>query len=258
MDGRAAGGRDGFRADLARSARLFSAFRTEQADPAGFYTLVAADAVAQLGQYTDLHGQTVIDVGGGPGFFTRALRGAGARAFCVDTSLGELAAQGPPERGSLVGSALQLPVATGSVDVCFSANVLEHVGDWPAMLAEMVRATRPGGVIFVSYTNWLSPWGGHETSPWHYLGGQRAARRYEQRHGRPPKNRFGESLHPVSVAAALRLARAADGVTLADAVPRYLPRWSRPVLALPAVREVLTWNLLLVLRRTRPARLDRG
>ena len=73
MNGQAPAGRAGFRTGLGRSARLFLAFRTEQADPAGFYTLVAADAVAQLGQYTDLRGKTVIDVGGGPGFFARAL-----------------------------------------------------------------------------------------------------------------------------------------------------------------------------------------
>ncbi len=154
MNGQALAGRDGFRAGLSRSARLLLAFRTEQSDPSGFYTLVAADAVAQLGQYTDLRGKTVIDVGGGPGFFARALRAAGARACCVDTSLGELAAHGAPGPGAVAGSALRLPVASGSADVCFSANVLEHVGDWRAMLAEMVRVTRPGGVIFVSYTNW--------------------------------------------------------------------------------------------------------
>ena len=257
MNGQALAGRDGFRAGLSRSARLLLAFRTEQSDPSGFYTLVAADAVAQLGQYTDLRGKTVIDVGGGPGFFARALRAAGARACCVDTSLGELAAHGAPGPGAVAGSALRLPVASGSVDVCFSANVLEHVGDWRAMLAEMVRVTRPGGVIFVSYTNWLSPWGGHETSPWHYLGGERAARLYQRRHGRPPKNRFGTSLYPVSVAAALRWARSADGVVLTDAVPRYLPGWTRPVLALPAVREVVTWNLLLVLRGASRSRAGR-
>jgi len=128
--------------------------------------------------------------------------------------------------------------------------VLEHVADWEAMLAEMVRVTRPGGVIFVSFTNWLSPWGGHETSPWHYLGGDRAARRYQRRHGRPPKNRYGTSLFPVSVAAALAWARAAGGAVLADAVPRYLPGWTRPLLRVPVLREFLTWNLLLVLRRT--------
>ena len=33
-------------------------------------------------------------------------------------------------------------------------------------------------------------------------------------------------------------------------VPRYLPAWSAPVLRVPGVREVVTWNLLLVLRVT--------
>jgi SAM-dependent methyltransferase len=133
--------------------------------------------------------------------------------------------------------------------VCLSSNVLEHVADWRAMLAEMVRVTRPGGIVFVAFTNWLSPYGGHETSPWHYLGGERAAARYERKHGAAPKNRFGRSLYPVSVAAVLSWTRSAPGVTVVDAVPRYLPGWTRPLLRTPVLREFLTWNLLVVLRR---------
>jgi SAM-dependent methyltransferase len=239
----------GFRADLTRSARLLRAFRNEQASPSSYYSYLAGDTVRQLGQYTDLKGRVVVDVGGGPGFFVRELRSAGARAFCLDTDSGELAAQGHPESGSALGSALRLPLASGAVDVCFSSNVLEHVEDWRAMMAEMVRVTRPGGIVFVAFTNWLSPWGGHETSPWHYLGGERAAAHYQRTHGRPPKNQFGRSLYPVSVAAALRWARSADSAVLVDAVPRYLPAWTRPLLRIPGLREFLTWNLLMVLRR---------
>jgi SAM-dependent methyltransferase len=240
--------RPAFRADLARSVRLLRAFRGEQGDPSGYYTGLASDTVCQLGQYADLDGRVVADVGGGPGFFVRELRSAGARAFCVDAEAGELAAQGRPESGSVLGSALSLPLASGAVDVCFSSNVLEHVGDWPAMMAEMVRVTRPGGIVFLAFTNWLSPWGGHETSPWHYLGGERAARRYLRRHGEPPKNRYGQSLYAVSVAAALAWVRSADGAVLVDAVPRYLPGWTRWLVRVPVLREFLTWNLLLVLR----------
>jgi len=156
---------------------------------------------------------------------------------------------GAAERGSAIGSALRLPLASGAVDVCFSSNVLEHVGDWRAMLAEMVRVTRPGGTVFVAFTNWLSPWGGHETSPWHYLGGEWAARYYQRRSGRPPRNRYGSSLYPVSVAAVLAWARSAEGMVVVDAVPRYLPGWTRLLLRIPLLREFLTWNLLLVLRR---------
>jgi len=173
----------------------------------------------------------------------------GARSFCVDADSGELAALGPPENDSIVASATRMPIASGAVDVCFSSNVLEHVRDWSAMLAEMVRVTRPGGIVFVTFTNWLSPYGGHETSPWHYLGGDRAAARYQRKHGKMPKNRFGDSLYPVSVAEALGWARSAQGVVVVDAVPRYLPGWTRPLLRVPMLREFLTWNLLLVLRR---------
>ena len=238
-----------FRANVARSVRLFRAFRAEQAAPAVYYAALARDTIGQLSQYTGLNGKVVADVGGGPGFLIRELRGAGARAVCVDISSGELAALGRPEAGRAVGTALRLPLASGAADICFSANVLEHVGDWRTMLAEMVRVTRPGGIVFVAFTNWLSPWGGHETSPWHYLGGSRAARRYQRKHGKPPKNQHGRSLYPVSVAAALGWARSANGAVLVDAVPRYLPGWTRPVLRVPVLREFLTWNLLLVLRR---------
>jgi SAM-dependent methyltransferase len=239
-----------FRADVARSVRLLRAFRTEQATPADYYTSLAADTVAQLAQYVDLNGRIVADVGGGPGFFVRELRRQGALSFCADTDSGEMAALGRPESGSVAGSALQLPLVTGAVDVCFSSNVLEHVAEWRAMLAEMIRVTKPGGIVFLAFTNWLSPWGGHETSPWHYLGGERAAARYARRHGKPPKNHYGHSLYPVSVADVLGWARSVKDAELIDAVPRYLPGWTRPLLRVPALREFFTWNLLVVLRRS--------
>lgn len=239
-----------FHANLARSVRILRAFRAEQANSSAYYSLLADDTVRQLGQYTQLNGRLVLDVGGGPGFFVRALRRAGARAFCVDADAGELAGSGRAEPGSILGSALDLPVASQRVDVTFSSNVLEHVPDPERMLAEMVRVTQPGGTVFCAFTNWLSPWGGHETSPWHYLGGKRAAQIYHRRYGREPKNLYGRSLYAFSIGQALRWARTQANAELIDAVPRYLPGWSRPIVRLPGAREVLTWNLLIVLRRS--------
>jgi arabinofuranan 3-O-arabinosyltransferase len=34
-----------------------------------------------------------------------------------------------------------------------------------------------------------------------------------------------------------------------DALPRYYPRWLRWVIEVPVARELLTWNLLVVMRR---------
>jgi SAM-dependent methyltransferase len=238
------------RADLARSVRLLRAFKVEQSDPDLFYSTLAADSVAQVARYAPLTGRTVLDVGGGPGYFADAFRDAGARYLAVDADLRELSARSAaPPPGCLLGSALALPVRTGAVDLCYSSNVLEHVPDPWRMADEMIRVTRPSGTVFLSFTNWLSPWGGHETSPWHYLGGDRAAERYQRRQGHPPKNRFGQTLFPVSVAAALRWARTRRDVQVLDALPRYHPWWAKPVLRLPGVREIVTWNLALVLRR---------
>jgi SAM-dependent methyltransferase len=243
-----------FRADLARSIRLFRAFGTEQTDRDHFYGTLADDTVAQLGRYAELAGvplagSRVLDVGGGSGYFSDALRATGASAICVDVDAGEMAERGDMPAGAVLGSALALPFATGCVDICFSSNVLEHVPDPERMADEMVRVTRPGGLIYLSYTNWLSPHGGHETAPWHYLGGERAAVRYRRRTGREPKNRYGSSLYPVSVRQGLRWARRRSGARVLAATPRYHPWWATWVVSVPGLREVVTWNLLLVLRK---------
>jgi SAM-dependent methyltransferase len=233
---------------LRRSIALFRAFRVEQTDPDRFYGLLAADSVRQVSGYRTLAGTTVLDVGGGPGYFADAFRGAGARYVAIDADLGELSARGAVEPGTVLGSGTAVPIRTGAVDVCYSSNVLEHVAEPERMAEEMVRVTRPGGLVFLSYTTWLSPWGGHETAPWHYLGGHYAARRYQQRRGKPPKNRYGESLFALSAARMLRWARTCPRVEVIDALPRYHPRWAAWIVRVPVVREVAVWNLALVLR----------
>ena len=268
---------------LRRSVELFRAFRVEQTDPDHFYTVQAADAVDQLRRWTTVEGKLVVDVGGGAGYFTQAFVSAGARCILVepeaepagdsddDVSPGGAAVGGTSAEAAeaarrelhrravragrlapgrtVAGDGNRLPMPDGTFDVAFSSNVLEHVPDPGRFLDEMVRVTRPGGIIYLSYTAWFSPWGGHETAPWHYLGGHRAARRYERRHGRPPGNLFGSSLFACHVGPTLRMARAHRGVDVVAALPRYYPDWMRWLIEVPALRELVTWNLLLVLRR---------
>jgi SAM-dependent methyltransferase len=238
-----------WRADLSRSLRLFREFGYEQSDPARFYTALARDSADQVSQYHDLSGQLMLDVGGGPGYFRQAFEAAGASYVALDADVGELAGAGSIDARTVLGSGMQLPFRDAAVDVCYSSNVLEHVEHPWRMAAEMVRVTRPGGLVFISYTTWWGPWGGHETAPWHYLGGRRARRRYARRHGHEPKNKFGESLFAVSVADGLRWARGQDEADVVHLLPRYNPWWSRWLLHVPVVREVVTWNLVLVLRK---------
>jgi SAM-dependent methyltransferase len=236
-------------ATLSRSITLFRAFLREQSDPDHFYGVLAADSARQLGEHVALAGATVLDVGGGPGYFADAFRGAGATYVGLEPDAGEMAARGEPQPGTVRASGEALPVRSAAVDVCYSSNVLEHVRSPWTMTAEMVRVTRPGGTVFLSFTPWYSPWGGHETAPWHYLGGHRAARRYRRRTGHEPKNRFGESLFAVSVGAALRWARTCPDVDVVATLPRYHPWWAAWVVRVPGLREIVSWNLVIVMRR---------
>jgi SAM-dependent methyltransferase len=233
---------------LRRSVALLRAFRVEQTDPAHFYGLLATDSVREVSRFVDLDGAGVLDVGGGPGYFADAFAAAGARYAAVDADAGELAAAGHPGANTVLASGLALPVADDSVDVCYSSNVLEHVPEPTVMAEEMLRVTRPGGTIVTSWTTWYSPWGGHETSPWHYLGGRYAADRYERRFGKRPKNDVGRSLFPTHAGPMLRWARTRVDADLVAAYPRYHPHWMTWVARVPGVREVALWNLVLVMR----------
>lgn len=230
---------------IGRSVRLFSTFLVEQTEPARFYGALADDSVELLSEWADLHGMTMLDIGAGPAEFAQAFRTAGARYVAVDHD----PAVSSVADGGLVATAAALPFEDASVDLVFSSNLWEHVRDPERVADEMVRVVRPGGLVFLSYTNWLSPWGGHETSPWHWLGGERAARRYERRNGHPPKNAVDQTLFRISVRQGLAWARSQPDVEVLVARPRYLPDVAQHLLKVPGLREVLTWNLLLILRR---------
>ncbi len=241
----------GERLTVARSVALLRAFRVEQSDPDRFYGALADDSVALLRRWTPLAGRSVLDIGGGPGYFADAFTRAGARYAGLEPDAGELTARGGTAGNTVRGSGLALPVADGSVDLAFSSNVLEHVPDPRRMAQEMLRVTRPGGLVFLSWTPWLSPWGGHETSPWHYLGGRRAADRYARRTGHRPKNDVGVSLFPCPVGPMLRWARGVEGAGAAEVAavfPRYHPSWAHWVMRVPGLREIASWNAVIVLR----------
>jgi SAM-dependent methyltransferase len=242
-------------ATLRRSVRLLSEFRFEQSDPARFYGALADDTVALVASLwtalcgTTPAGRTLVDVGGGPGYFADAFADAGMHYIGVEPDPSEMHAgpAGEPGAGTFVrASGMALPFADDSVEVCLSSNVAEHVREPWLLGNEMLRVTRPGGLVVLSYTVWLGPFGGHEMGLTHYLGGARAADRYARRHGHRPKNDYGSSLFAVSAADGLEWA-ASTGALVA-AFPRYHPRWAWWTVRVPLLREFTVSNLVFVLR----------
>jgi SAM-dependent methyltransferase len=244
---------------LARSLRLLSEFRYEQPDAARFYGALASDTASMVadlwlaGHGEPPVGRTLLDVGGGPGYFASAFSDAGVRYVGVEPDPSEMHAAGPSvDRGAqktgaafVRASGMALPFADDSVDICLSSNVAEHVRRPWQLGGEMLRVTKPGGLAVLSYTVWLGPFGGHEMGLTHYLGGARAADRYARKHGHRAKNDYGSSLFAVSAADGLNWA-ASTGAAVA-AFPRYHPRWAWWLTSVPALREFLVSNLVLVL-----------
>jgi ubiquinone/menaquinone biosynthesis C-methylase UbiE len=109
-------------------------------------------------------GESVLDVGCGPGFYVSELLdqvGPDGSVTGVDVSRAMLAvAAKRADRHHNVafhqGDATKLPVPDGAFDAAISVQVLEYVGDVTTALAEIHRVLRPGGRIVVWDVDWAT------------------------------------------------------------------------------------------------------
>ncbi len=105
---------------------------------------------------------TVLDAGSGEGYGGTLLAAAApsATVLGVDydaSTVGHAAvAHAGPRTAYLRGAVTALPVADRTCDLAVSLQVLEHIWSPADLLAELVRVTRPGGVIVLSTPNRLT------------------------------------------------------------------------------------------------------
>jgi malonyl-CoA O-methyltransferase len=120
--------------------------------------LMQAEQRAMLGLLPDsLHGQAVLDAGCGSGrYMLHALQRGAVRVTGVDLSP-EMLARARAELGAAhpevelrQGSLTALPIADGWADLTICGLVVGHLENLPATLAELHRATRPGGTLLCS------------------------------------------------------------------------------------------------------------
>ncbi len=105
----------------------------------------------------------VADIGCGPGAFSAVVARAGCDVEGIDINealiriAGERAqAAGLPIRFHC-GSAASLPWPDASFDIVAMPELLEHVPEWQACLAEASRILKSSGVLYLSTTNRLCP-----------------------------------------------------------------------------------------------------
>lgn len=120
--------------------------------------LMQAEERAMLGLLPDsLRGHAVLDAGCGSGrYILHALQRGTARVTGVDLSP-EMLARARTELGAAraevelrQGTLTALPVDDGWADLTICGLVVGHLEDLPTALAELRRATRPGGTLLCS------------------------------------------------------------------------------------------------------------
>jgi len=231
---------------VATRTELFKLFLAEQHDPEPFYERLADRTLAQL--EVPIDGRRILDLGSGPGHYTAALERAGATVAAVDLGADDIGQAVGKGLSGLIGDAARLPFPDAAFDGVFTSNLMEHVPAVGPVFDEIARVLAPGGWAWVSWTNWYSPWGGHFITPFHYLGPRLGYRVHVRLRGEPPHNRVYDGLWPTHVGRTLAEVERHGAFRVVSAVPRYYPsqRW---IVKVPGLREVATWNCLIVLER---------
>lgn len=120
-------------------------------------------------------GHDILDLGVGSGIMLDRICDLGP-AVGLDISL-ECArfCHRKGHRAVVVGSAEEVPLAADSFDAVIMADVLEHCADEAAVLAELRRVLRPGGILLITVPALRLLWSHHDVAIGHYRRYRRGA-----------------------------------------------------------------------------------
>lgn len=103
-------------------------------------------------------GATVIDAGCGEGYGADRIAAVAGTVVAVDYDPATIAhtARAYPRVRAVRANLVALPFAAGTADVVASLQVIEHLWDQPAFLAECRRVLRPAGTLLLTTPNRLT------------------------------------------------------------------------------------------------------
>ncbi|HEX2773433.1 MAG TPA: methyltransferase domain-containing protein [Micromonosporaceae bacterium] len=123
--------------------------------PDGAFALLhwLAEARARLIPSASRPGATLVDLGCGAGPLAPYVADKGYRHVGVDLVRSALEQAADHGLFPVQADATALPLADGCADVVSAGQVLEHVPQWPAAVAEACRVLRPGGLLVLDTLN---------------------------------------------------------------------------------------------------------
>ncbi len=216
-----------------------------------FYQMQATDAMYWIRRWAcdEFQSKQILDLGCGHGIFGSELLKAGAEVDFSDTE--DFRDQDLQKYPFTPLDLDNDPISTlGQFDGVVCSNVYEHLRNPFRLVDAIPGLLKPGGWFFLSWTNWLSPWGGHEFSPFHYLGPRFGPAVYDKITGKKRLHTPGENLFVTWIGKSLKKIRSTPGIYVEACFPRYYPelKW---ITSIPILREFVTWNCALLIRRDR-------
>ncbi|WP_430781342.1 methyltransferase domain-containing protein [Actinoplanes sp. G11-F43] len=123
--------------------------------PDGPFALLHWLAAARAALIPPAHspGRILLDAGCGGGLLAPHVHGKGYRHIGVDLRPAGLRQASPRGVTAVNGDVTALPLAARSADVVVAGEILEHVTDLPATVAELCRVLRPGGLVVLDTVN---------------------------------------------------------------------------------------------------------
>jgi len=112
-------------------------------------------------QYAPLEGARILDIGCGLGVYVRKFLEFSDQVFGIDIDAKRLREGAKTTPGLMLSVGEHLPFRDEAFDVVVLNEVIEHVRDDRATIAEAFRAIRPGGHIVIYAPNRLYPFETH-------------------------------------------------------------------------------------------------
>lgn len=216
-------------------------------DDATFYFFQAQDAI----KWTERAGVPIgsktraLDLGCGHGIFGAELMKRGCQVTFADEENFLL-----PEISTAPFRKINLDrdevAGLGEYDLVICSNVLEHLAKPDQFIDSVHKIMAPNGRLYLSWTNWLSPWGGHEFSPFHYLGTGRGHLLYDKWTGKKRKHTPYENLFPTYIGHVLKKIHSNPHLELIRCAPRYYSELAF-LTRIPVLREYVTWNCAMLI-----------